>query len=428
MTAEIGILNRQGVALAADSAVTINSGGQMKILNTANKLFSLSENQPIGLMVYGNGDFMDVPWEIIIKLYRTKLGEKTYNTLKEYCDDFFDFIINDNRFSNKISEEKYIYVTVNNFIKHLERRVYEHINSNYETTPNTEEICKILDSVTKQELIEIDRIPFLQGFDFNYSIPFLDKYNYIIEKVIKSNFDFEINADSIGNIKQTIVFLITKDIFNNFSGVVIAGYGENEIFPSLYEYHVEGIIDKKLKYKLNEENHIQALGGNDSSTASIMPFAQKEMVHSLLTGINPDVYQFIANNLLNVFGDFSNLIERLLKENNVTCELDASVKDNLNNTGKDILQSILKTIQDVQNEKFIQPIIQMVSMLPKDELASMAESLVNITSFKRKFTLDAETVGGPIDVAVISKNDGFVWIKRKHYFNKDLNYRFFKNH
>jgi len=26
-----------------------------------------------------------------------------------------------------------------------------------------------------------------------------------------------------------------------------------------------------------------------------------------------------------------------------------------------------------------------------------------------------------IDVAVISKGDGFVWIRRKHYFNQELN-------
>jgi hypothetical protein len=58
----------------------------------------------------------------------------------------------------------------------------------------------------------------------------------------------------------------------------------------------------------------------------------------------------------------------------------------------------------------------------------MAESLVNLTSFKRKFSRDAETVGGPIDVAVISKADGFVWIKRKHYFAKDLNPQFLTNY
>jgi hypothetical protein len=28
-----------------------------------------------------------------------------------------------------------------------------------------------------------------------------------------------------------------------------------------------------------------------------------------------------------------------------------------------------------------------------------------------------ESVGGPIDVAVISSGDGFVWIRRKQYFS-----------
>ena len=42
--------------------------------------------------------------------------------------------------------------------------------------------------------------------------------------------------------------------------------------------------------------------------------------------------------------------------------------------------------------------------------------------------MQAETVGGPIDVAVISKGDGFIWIKRKHYFEGDMNPQFFANY
>jgi hypothetical protein len=41
---------------------------------------------------------------------------------------------------------------------------------------------------------------------------------------------------------------------------------------------------------------------------------------------------------------------------------------------------------------------------------------------------ERETVGGDIDVAIISKSEGFVWIKRKHYFPADLNPRFFRRH
>ena len=58
----------------------------------------------------------------------------------------------------------------------------------------------------------------------------------------------------------------------------------------------------------------------------------------------------------------------------------------------------------------------------------MAESLVNLTCLRKKISMDDETVGGPIDVAVISKGDGLIWIKRKHYFQLDYNKHFFTNY
>ena len=58
----------------------------------------------------------------------------------------------------------------------------------------------------------------------------------------------------------------------------------------------------------------------------------------------------------------------------------------------------------------------------------MAETLVNLTSFRQRVSPDAETVGGPVDVAIISRGDGFIWIKRKHYFQAELNHQFFNNY
>ena len=67
----------------------------------------------------------------------------------------------------------------------------------------------------------------------------------------------------------------------------------------------------------------------------------------------------------------------------------------------------------------------MVAMMPKQELIELAEALVSITAVERKATSDAGTVGGPIDVAFITKHEGLVWIKRKHYFDRGLNPRYF---
>jgi hypothetical protein len=68
---------------------------------------------------------------------------------------------------------------------------------------------------------------------------------------------------------------------------------------------------------------------------------------------------------------------------------------------------------------------EMVEFMPKQDLAEFAEALVNLTSLQRRVSAGFETVGGPIDVAVISRAEGLVWVKRKHYFPPELNARFF---
>ena len=78
----------------------------------------------------------------------------------------------------------------------------------------------------------------------------------------------------------------------------------------------------------------------------------------------------------------------------------------------------------------MRPIIQSVSSLPIEELALLADSMINITSLRRKVAIDRNigTVGGSIDVSIISKGDGFIWLKRKHYFERKYNPQYFYSH
>src|ERR1700677_181446 len=113
MTAEIGILNKSAIALAADSAVTIHDG--KKIYNSVNKLFALSQCHPIGIMIYGNAEFMGVPWETIIKMYRHQLKRKKFDHLSQYAESFLKFIkTNKSIFSARLSNE-YFEMRVSSF-------------------------------------------------------------------------------------------------------------------------------------------------------------------------------------------------------------------------------------------------------------------------------------------------------------------------
>lgn len=96
MTAEIAIMNSTAVALAADSAVTIQAISETqvkeKIYNTTNKLFMLSKWHPVGIMLYGNATILQVPWEVVIKEYRSNLGSRGFDTIEEYTQDFIGYL------------------------------------------------------------------------------------------------------------------------------------------------------------------------------------------------------------------------------------------------------------------------------------------------------------------------------------------------
>ena len=92
MTAEIAVLNKHGLALAADSAVTIGAEDRNKIYNNANKLFALSKYHPVGIMVYNSASYMGIPWETVVKSYRAHLGQTNFKYVEEFAKDFLEFL------------------------------------------------------------------------------------------------------------------------------------------------------------------------------------------------------------------------------------------------------------------------------------------------------------------------------------------------
>lgn len=105
-----------------------------------------------------------------------------------------------------------------------------------------------------------------------------------------------------------------------------------------------------------------------------------------------------------------------------------ALKQKLKDLSGKPLDKYIEKLNNYRRENYVDPVIDAVVMLPKEELASMAESLVRLTSFKKRVTSEEETVAEPIDVALISKGDGFIWIKKKHYFKPELNPQFFVNY
>jgi hypothetical protein len=59
--------------------------------------------------------------------------------------------------------------------------------------------------------------------------------------------------------------------------------------------------------------------------------------------------------------------------------------------------------------------------MPIQDTIDLAEWLVQVAIMYSRFSPGASVVGGPIESAAITKHEGFKWIRRKHYFQKDFN-------
>jgi hypothetical protein len=377
MTAEIVIMNRHAVVMAADSVVTNTAyDGGKKTYPSANKLFALSYKHSIGVMTYGNADLIDLPWETIIKSYRKVADKKRFKKLIDCVHDFINFLETEELFSDSLKEHfcegnyrNFNLVVANEISKSICRRVSENpnfVDDEGEAAEVVKRIIKTMESFP--HVVPVNNI----GYMSENSDQLIE-----MEEQIYSNYYVFLKKDL--DILRSLYF--ERVIVDESSGIVICGFGEEEYLPVTASLNITEFRKSKLVYTISIDE-----GSN------ILPFAQRDAADTFMSEISPRLSRDLCN-LLSMYAP----------------KVTEKIVDELSQFTKGYYFSKYEVLES----------------FPVSELAFVAENLVNLSSFQQRLSRNLETVGGPIDVAVISKGDGFIWLKRKHYFNPDLNPHFF---
>jgi hypothetical protein len=197
------------------------------------------------------------------------------------------------------------------------------------------------------------------------------------------------------------------------TGVVIAGYGDRDYYPGIEEFECYGFLDQHL---------ICSPKGKPTTISSdlpatIRPFATTSMINTFLMGFGPDMFVKVTAATEEELRDFAGKIQQALAPDREIANLDRLVRE---------------AVESHRDRWFTQatsghsgPLAAVIEALPVSDMAALAKSMIELQSLKERVTRPTESVSGPVDVAAISKHDGFVWIERKHYFEPELNPRFF---
>lgn len=415
MTAIVGVLNRHGAAIAADSAVTV---GGKKVFNSANKVFTLSKYEPVAIAIYNNSDLINTPWEVVVKEYRKQLKDKHFDKLVQYIADFFNFLKKRNYFASEESQKSY-----------LKREFLHSIEI---------EISVLKDQgVVKKEDLQANLLPKIQneiaGMNEKTQSDFFSKEmtysrfstfanNPLMETiaVIRSKYGIDIPYDPFSFYMYRL--FVVLQLIRNMTGLVFVGYGEKECTPSLYNYECCSVVDNDLSFY---EKELERMIIGENTGASISPFAQVDVVQTFVRGVNPDLRNLFQRAFLSSIQSTIDMMMKKVGHISPDMEKELYGLKTDNTFLAEQLNSFNNQYNTLAKEAYISPFVNSVTTLEKDDLADLAESLVKLTSLRRKISPDQTTVGGPIDVMVISKGDGVVWIKRKHYFKPELNPNFF---
>ena len=418
MTAEVAIMNAQAVALAADSAVTFGGSETQKIFANANKIFTLSKYHPVGVMIYGSARLIGTPWETVIKRYRAFLGDTSYATLEQHATALIDFLRTDKLLFHPDLEEVAMASHLRASLRELADEALNELDTEIEkrTDVTKDAIAEIISAyVARLHATLISNNP--QGFPVAADDPHLPRFKAVVERVVPEAFKLPLTNEARAQMVDIANFALRGLEPTEESGLVVAGFGSDEVFPTLMQYRVRGVSGALLSFEQQRKAFMET---------GVYPFAQRDMVDLFVGGVAPRYQQGLLS-LLNseLPAEIDAAVSEILKKHKSAAK---KVKAELPKRLQMFVKDRLQKLTSERRAMFSDQMVAIIGGLPKEELAAMAESLVSLTSLRRKVSYDLETVGGPIDVAVISKGDGFIWMKRKHYFDPALNPHFFKNY
>lgn len=435
MTAVVALLNKKGVALAADSAVTWRRGN--KVTKNGNKMVRLSNVLPISVMLTGNGCFMQTQWDIIIRHYREHRGDIMHETVEACMHDFFRYIADNGLFrdpepvlSRTRNELVYLFDNIN---KRLDDKYKKRDENGILTSPRSYQ--KAFESLLNRFCKDWLKDGVCQQFQ-DYTQQDFNKYTKEIFDIFIEQWSYEeCSPFNFGHyplsmlsalrepLERALMVRLTTRRYDDedMAVLVFSGYGAKQAYPSLvYAVVCEG-FDSRVNYHVRPQDVICI---SEERPVAICPFAQKDVIRSILRGMHRDFGKIISDTIKSSFDSMSNEIFDPFDDEEINfADFDSKLgevkTDDLN---RNVFRQTNRFLD--HNQRQWEKALENYDL---QSMAALAESLIDLTGFHRILTFQQEGVGGPVDVAVISKNDGFTWLNRKSwYHHKDVGGRYGK--
>lgn len=358
------IMTKEGITLASDMAITTPEN---KSYNYGNKIFKLTDDFPIGIMINENVDFENIPLETLIGEFAKTVDFKKLKTIETIKNAFIEYLSEN---TNHTSIDEYLNWTLSNFKKELCDEIIEY---GFDETLNyyeQKELHPLVKNCKNYDDEFYDIIP----SDRNR-----EKYNLELWKIFSHYLSFQ------------------------GTGIIFAGFDIGNFYPTFFEINLYfnnsgTIIYDEVNSRVNCEKPM------------IEVFAINEEAYTFITGVSANfeeyIHEYINESKRTFINEFKHKLTKM--KLNKTDEMLKISFELIDNIYADIGQHIENfRIQAIYNAS------EFTENLPRQIHWDLANHLIKLTALKQKFSTESETVSSETEIAFITKTNGFEWVKKE---------------
>lgn len=423
MTAQVVLLNGLGVALASDSAVT--AGG--KVMNSSEKIFDLPAPHKVAVLTSGRADFMGIPWEVALSAWSTTL-DTPLQSLIEYRESVYKFLKTILPDSGTMADQEKAYLrssyggpsgVVAAVTKTLNETIYPHFADVLNTEnfqlflsdePWEDEFRAEITSLLTEEAVgdfhsgledrarerqsEFQPVP---GVKESLARVWIDKYWSTYERTPVEDFR---NWPQIPGFDEAVsslwsTFVVHAD-YEGETALNLLGFGAKDLFPSGAGVYMHGVVSGTL---------LKRFEGDAPSVAAprYFFFGQSDAIENITSGEDRLLINTAVQTSKRTLSDIYDQISSLgVDELETTREY---IKASLE------MEGVAEEMRAAGDKERRQPFYRAIDIAPIHDLAEFAAQLVGVQAASAAMTQENPTVGGPVDVAVITHRGGFKWVR-----------------
>ena len=410
MTSQLVLGNASGIVLASDSAVTIHGG---RTFDSCEKVYGLPAPHRLAVMLCGNALYYKIPIEVLVKEWISSLPDKAEESVGDYRSDFVSWIGNKgDRWQSTHNRDVAAWKALLGEVEGLTNWLKSNLDGAEEGESPTDLVLRLLRR-TNEYLNE--RPAFVSSAVAESIIDDWWKPDDTLEKPrpgLKGEVDHHFvdipRSETIEQEIRTYLRLVVEkaDDFPNGGSSVLhfVGYGATDLLPTVARLELAGAMATTVWHYSDEPYRPHPAG---PSHALIVSAAQDDIIKLVLKGWSPDLAQEATS------GGLDSIWE-MRDPNNPDHQDEESESPRLEDRHalfkSSLIEAVMGGYDHLVHDEYLGKTFATVAVMPVLDLAKAAKALVAVQALTLDIRGKLPSVGGHIDVASITVNEGFRWI------------------